>query len=175
LYSQPSLLFLNDGDKLVDTILSQEGVRQGDVLGPLLFCIGIHRLYVDCLRESGAQGVAIADDFTLVGLPDQVLVAVTWLLDNSDKYTGLHISPSKSEIFYPRPHQQPCDQAIRKSFQHVVQSIQTLAQTHTSISKVARCRTRLPHCQKRKKWHQHHKHVKIRNNYTLNRASAKPI
>ena len=70
LYSDPSLLYLFDGVQLVDTLLSQEGVRQGDVLGPLLFCIGVHKLYEECMSVSGAQGVAIADDFTLVGRPD---------------------------------------------------------------------------------------------------------
>ena len=39
-YSSPSSLFW--GDK---TIQSAEGVQQGDPLGPLLFCLGIHRMH----------------------------------------------------------------------------------------------------------------------------------
>ena len=106
LYSQPSLLFLFDGTMVVDTILSREGVRQGDVLGPLLFCLGVHDLYSECLRVSGAQGVAIADDLTLVGKPEQVCKAFAWIADHSVARTGMQISVLKSQLFFPHDHQQ---------------------------------------------------------------------
>ena len=123
LYSEPSLLFMYDGSKVVDTIFSQEGVRQGDVFGTLLFCLGVHDLYSECLRESGAQGVAISDDLTLMGRPDQVLRALTWLFANSTRLTGLTIRIDKSTIFYPQPHQQPCSDAIQLNVVHGIQII----------------------------------------------------
>lgn len=58
-YRFPSLLFYGS-----NTIMSAEGVQQGDPLGPLLFCLGIH----DLISSLGSQfKVFCLDDGTLGG------------------------------------------------------------------------------------------------------------
>ncbi len=67
-YSQPSSLFLIDQGKLVDTLLSRDGVQQGDVLSCMLYAVGAHDNYVKSLgSNSGVSGLAVVDDFYLLG------------------------------------------------------------------------------------------------------------
>ena len=47
-YRQSSPLLIMDNGKYVDTILSEEGVKQGDTLGSLLFALSMQRLYRRC-------------------------------------------------------------------------------------------------------------------------------
>ncbi len=62
-YKDSSFLFFGE-----EIILSQEGVQQGDPLGPLLFCVTIHSLVQDLRSEFK---VFYLDDGTLCGsLPD---------------------------------------------------------------------------------------------------------
>jgi hypothetical protein len=56
-YSSPSILF--DGS---DTLSSEEGVQQGDPIGPLLFCLAIHPILAKCKAE---LRVCYMDDITL--------------------------------------------------------------------------------------------------------------
>jgi hypothetical protein len=105
-YSQPSLLFLFVNGNLLSTLLSSEGLRQGDVLGSMLFCIAVCQFYIDSVRKSGAQGVAICDDLTLVGPPDQVVSALRFIVEHSKALTGLEVSVPKCAVVLPRPGQQ---------------------------------------------------------------------
>ena len=63
-YHQPSCLFFDDY-----TIESAEGVQQGDPLGPLLFCLTIHKV-VESLKSEFK--VFYLDDGTLGGTPYDV-------------------------------------------------------------------------------------------------------
>jgi len=105
-YSQPSLLFLFVNGNLLSTLLSSEGLRQGDVLGSMLFCIAVRQFYIDAVRNSGAQGVAICDDLTLVGPPEEVVSAFKFIVEHSKALTGLEVSVPKCAVFLPRPGQQ---------------------------------------------------------------------
>ena len=105
-YSQPSLLFLFVNGDLLSTLLSSEGLRQGDVLGSLLFCIAVRQFYIDAVRKSGAQGVAICDDLTIVGPPEQVVLAFQFIVEHSKADTGLQVSVPKCAVFLPRLGQQ---------------------------------------------------------------------
>ena len=58
-YSSPSSLFW--GDKIIK---SSEGVQQGDPLGPLLFCLTIHRL---CSQLKSELSLFYPDDDMLGG------------------------------------------------------------------------------------------------------------
>ena len=63
-YSSPTSLYC--GDK---TIQSAEGVQQGDPLGPLLFCLCIHRM---CSRLESELSLFYLDDGTLGGNVDNL-------------------------------------------------------------------------------------------------------
>ena len=73
-YGLPSHLLLMDRGQLVTSILSEEGVRQGDVLGPALFALSMKELY-----SSSTEGceevcaVAIMDDLYFGGRPKVAL------------------------------------------------------------------------------------------------------
>ena len=56
-YSTPSTIFWSD-----HTIKSSEGVQQGDPLGPLLFCLSLHR---HCAGLRSAFCVMYLDDITI--------------------------------------------------------------------------------------------------------------
>ena len=56
-------LLIMDNGKYVDTILSEEGVKQGDTLGSLLFALSMQRLYRRCTEGiPEVKYVAVADD-----------------------------------------------------------------------------------------------------------------
>ena len=61
-YSEPSHLFYHD-----TLLLSQEGVQQGDPLGPLLFCLAIHPLI---LRLQSELSIFYLDDGLIGGSVD---------------------------------------------------------------------------------------------------------
>ena len=62
-----------DNGKYVDTILSEEGVKQGDTLGSLLFALSMQRLYRRCKEGiPGVTCVAVADDLNIFGSPESV-------------------------------------------------------------------------------------------------------
>lgn len=64
-YEKPSLLFYGE-----EIILSQEGVQQGDPLGPLLFCLTLHSLVLEMKSEFK---IFYLDDGTLSGSLSDVL------------------------------------------------------------------------------------------------------
>ena len=71
-YSQPSLLFYGSR-----TVLSQEGLQQGDPLGPLLFCY--------------------MDEVSLGGPVDRVVSDITEI-SKVGSSMGLTLNPSKCEV-----------------------------------------------------------------------------
>ena len=76
------------------SIDSNEGVQQGDPLGPLLFSLTIHSLLVNC--ESDLR-IGYLDDITLGGLTSMVTSDVSRLKSDAAKL-GLELNVSKSEI-----------------------------------------------------------------------------
>ena len=88
-YLEPSILFCGD-----ETILSNNGVQQGDPLGPMLFC-----LVVDELAQSldSPLNVWYLDDATLGGSPESVLENFTTVMEKADEL-GLELNASKCEL-----------------------------------------------------------------------------
>ena len=75
-YGQPSHLCIRERGFLVDTILSQEGGKQGCVLAGLGFARAMQPLYEAAVKDLPAVTVrAIVDDFTLVGPPQETFEA----------------------------------------------------------------------------------------------------
>ena len=82
------------------TLLSQEGVQQGDPLGPLLFCLSIHPLLLAC----GSQlKIAYMDDITLGG-PTTVVAADVALIKSQGTPRGLILNEKKCETITPDGH-----------------------------------------------------------------------
>ena len=88
-YRYPSLLFFDR-----HTILSAEGVQQGDPIGPLLFCLAIHDL-ISSLRSEFK--VFYLDDGTLGGTLDDVKADLQYL-EQASPGIGLSLNHCKSEI-----------------------------------------------------------------------------
>jgi hypothetical protein len=78
-------------------IWSEDGVQQGDPLGPLLFCAAIHPILEKINKECDLQINAwYMDDGNLLGNPEKLLMA--WdILSTELPKIGLHLNPNKSE------------------------------------------------------------------------------
>jgi hypothetical protein len=88
-YSSPSSLFWG-----VKVIQSAEGVQQGDPLGPLLFCLGIHHM---CTQLESESSLFYLDDGTLGGTVDDLKRDLD-LVDREGAEIGLRLNREKSEI-----------------------------------------------------------------------------
>jgi hypothetical protein len=88
-YAQPSFLFHGPF-----RILSQEGIQQGDPLGPLLFCNSIHPLLqsLDSLLKLG-----YLDDLTVAGPEETVATDVSRVIQIGGSM-GLQLNVSKCEL-----------------------------------------------------------------------------
>ena len=88
-YRHPSLLFFGDF-----SISSEEGVQQGDPLGPLLFCLAIHEIVVN-LKSS--FNVFYLDDGTLGGPVSDVKADIAYP-EAAAREINLFLNHDKSEI-----------------------------------------------------------------------------
>ena len=93
-YSEPSYLFWGG-----NSLLSLEGVQQGDPLGPLLFCLTIHKLTSQLESE---LCLFYLDDGTLGGEAEQVLRDLL-LIEQGAKELGLSLNHAKSEVISTEP------------------------------------------------------------------------
>ena len=92
-YSSPSSLFWDDR-----TLVSSEGVQQGDPLGPLLFCLAIYR---HSTLLSAEFCVEYLDDITLGGPTEEILHDLEVI--ESFAEIGLILNNQKSEIICDDP------------------------------------------------------------------------
>ena len=76
MYGEEAQLIYRRGDS-ADFITSANGVRQGCILGSLLYSLSVQNFYTRALegRGSAVNGVAIIDDFYLFGQAQQSLEA----------------------------------------------------------------------------------------------------
>jgi len=92
-YSSPSSLFWGER-----SLQSSEGVQQGDPLGPLLFCLSLHR---PCLDLSSEFCVMYLDDVTLGGTTAGITHDLGVI--KSMEEIGLVLNNQKSEIICGDP------------------------------------------------------------------------
>lgn len=127
-YSTPSPLLVLERGRVVATITSQQGVRQGDPLSSLAFALGIQAAYKSALpgrapssdsdrREAPRDHptlVAVMDDLKIIGTPSSVFPAL-------DRFAAalpslnLQLNRGKTKIQWPFPTSDaasPPDQVI---------------------------------------------------------------
>ena len=75
-------------------IYSQEGVQQGDPLGPLQFCLAVHPLLSSM---TSSLNIGYMNDFTLGG-PIQSVAADVATIRSKGITIGLTLNPSKCEV-----------------------------------------------------------------------------
>ena len=88
-YSEASFLFHGS-----DTLMSEEGVQQGDPLGPTLFSLAIQDIVERCQSE---YNVWYLDDGTIAGEYETVLEDFKMIM-SAERETGVSISPAKCEL-----------------------------------------------------------------------------
>ena len=88
-YAQPTDLFFGK-----ESLLSKEGVQQGDPLGPLLFSLAIQDLISDC---DSKFNMWYLDDGTLGGNANAVFSDFHKIIQ-AENSLGLNINPSKCEL-----------------------------------------------------------------------------
>ena len=62
-------------NKIIETVSSSEGVRQGDPLSQGLFCVGFTPTYSDLEDKYGVVALGDVDDVIFMGAPDNVMAA----------------------------------------------------------------------------------------------------
>jgi len=98
-YSQSSLVLVRDRQGELATVLSSEqGVRQGDPLASLLFCLAVAGVY----KTAAAAGkdvvpLAFMDDIHLIGAPEEVKKSAA-VLEVEARKIGLELRPEKSKF-----------------------------------------------------------------------------
>ena len=99
------LVYLMDNVSMV--LSSEEGIHQGDRLGPVLFSLGIHNILatIQC-KFQGIVVLAHLDDVFLVGSSLDVLDAFASLKQEFGN-VGLQIQDKKCELYCPLPSAVP--------------------------------------------------------------------
>lgn len=77
-----------------DIIQSSEDIQQGDPLGPLLFCLSIHRL---CTKLKSELSIFYLDDGTLGGHWKDIVNDLT-LIEEEASALGLLLNRNKTEL-----------------------------------------------------------------------------
>jgi hypothetical protein len=92
--------------RLVKTIPSAQGVRQGDSLAALAFAVSVQGVYERALRGTQAAGVAILDDLVIFGRAPAVFQAIDQL-KQACKEEKIQINLGKSRVLFPGPGAPP--------------------------------------------------------------------
>ena len=108
-YNQPSALVLSGCDGLM--IESAQGVRQGDPLSALLFCIYMRDTLQQVSAETGAKVYGFFDDINLVGTPQQLMAALS-CLQQSLPAVSLQLNTAKSHFAYFHDSLTPLTSAV---------------------------------------------------------------
>ena len=108
-YSQPSVLVLSGCNGLM--IESAQGVRQGDPLSALLFCVYVRDVLQRVSDQTGVKVYGFFDDINLLGTPQQLMAALSHL-QQSLPAISLQLNTAKSHFAYFHDSLTPLTSAV---------------------------------------------------------------
>ena len=109
-YSQPSPLVLSGCDGFM--IESAQGVRQGDPLSALLFCVYMKQILQQVSDQTGVRVYGFFDDVNLLGSPQQLMAALNHL-QSALPQVSLQLNTAKSHFAYFHDHLTPLSATVR--------------------------------------------------------------
>ena len=119
LYGQPSPLIYR-GNNSSTVLSSQQGVHQGDPLGPFYFCVAINAC-VQQFQDNHRDIVVSAyfDDINLMGIPHSVGKALPDLVSGLEQ-CGLQINQRKCELFHPDAEDEEWAEGMKRQTDGVI-------------------------------------------------------
>ena len=96
-YCREGFLYLRRGPHILHILKSRRGVRQGDVLGPILFALAIDPILSKIAAEFGVEILAYLDDITVLAMDPAKVTAATAALTAALAEIGLHENVAKRQ------------------------------------------------------------------------------
>src|ERR1700677_1183194 len=109
-YARPSKLLLQGC--VGQAIMSSQGVRQGDPLSALLFCVHMRDVLQQVHDETGVEVYGFSDDINLVGKPQQLMKALKHMQTRLPGLS-LQLNTSKSHFTYFHDERTPLSKQVR--------------------------------------------------------------
>ena len=94
----PVFTSVKRSDGIISTIVSKDGARQGDALGPLFYCLGSLPLLNSIINECSSSHVfGYIDDIHIIGPFNEIAKAISITISEGKKY-GLNLNLNKCNI-----------------------------------------------------------------------------
>ncbi|HEX3641449.1 MAG TPA: reverse transcriptase domain-containing protein, partial [Ktedonobacteraceae bacterium] len=124
-YGSPSLLILPQYQRQPVSIVSQTGVKQGDPLSTLLFCLTMHPALQQIASSANISLYNFVDDINIVGSPEEVLKGLN-ALDHCIPALNLTCNMEKSKFVYFQNELAPLTNTVIQALdQHQINLLQT--------------------------------------------------
>jgi hypothetical protein len=111
-YSAPTTLILQRTGG--QTIQSTNGVRQGDPLSTLLFCLHMRNIYAQVAQKAAVSVYAYVDDLHVVGEPAEVIKALT-AIKSALQAASLTCNTAKSHFAWFHDDDAPLQSRVKRS------------------------------------------------------------
>ena len=111
-YSVPSALLLEGCEG--QSILSANGVRQGDPLSAVLFCLYLRKLLARVAEETNCHIYGFFDDLNITGTPEQDIAALT-ALRRELPAISLQVNTAKSHFAYFHGEEEPLLRSVKET------------------------------------------------------------